>query len=365
MILKDLFANLTILIAMLFLYTQFINTKPLSRESSYPVKIIAGILGGLLSNILMQYSMQIDTTIIDLRHIPVILLSYYGGPIPALITMTFVIAGRLFIGINMSSLFAIISITSITAFSIIMMMQKLRKKIKIVAIMTFANIIITILFINLSMDPQQLVIILPVYWSVSYAAGFIAFYVSEFLLKSHRLLNKYKQEAEIDGLTGLNNHRSFDQAFNRIIKKRAEKKDISLLYIDIDFFKRINDTYGHSEGDLILKQLSQILQKTVRSSDIVSRKGGEEFTIILNDCPLPNAEFIGELIRKTVELNNFELASGTQIKLTVSVGIATFPETTTDPIKLIEDADHALYEAKQTGRNKVCISGQFKLLETI
>ncbi|WP_231746942.1 GGDEF domain-containing protein [Lentibacillus sp. JNUCC-1] len=352
MIIKDLFTNLAIIVAMLFLYTQFINKHPLNRQSAFREKVIAGFLGGLLGFVLMFFSMNIDTTIIDLRHIPVVLMSYYGGPVPALTAAFVIIAGRLLIGFNLSSVFGILFILLTTGFSIFIMKQHLAKKFKLLSIMTFSNIIFTSL-VAILIKPTDLVIIIPAFWLISYLAGFIAFYVAEFLLNSHILYTKYMNEAKIDGLTGLNNHRSFDHTFNQLIEHANEKHPISLLYIDIDFFKQVNDTYGHSEGDLVLQELGMILARSVRSTDIVSRKGGEEFTIILTECPLAYAQDIAESIRQAVEAEPFLLSSGTKIYLTVSIGVATFPETTQNAYHLIEDADHALYNAKQTGRNKV------------
>jgi diguanylate cyclase len=359
MILKELFANLTILTSIIFLYTQLTNDSPLTRRSSLSTRILIGILGGVLSNILMLYSMPLGNTIIDLRHIPSIMLSFYGGAVPALTSMILVIIGRFLIGVNTSSYAAVILIVSITLVALYISNRNLTYKNKIILSLTFSNIIYSIIFIYLIKDFKILISLIPTYWAISYLAGFIGFYIVEYLRNSQELLNRYKTESTIDGLTGLNNVRKFDEVFNNLLDNLELKKEmLSLLYIDIDFFKKINDTYGHKEGDLVLKELGNILKSSSRSFDIVSRNGGEEFTVILLDCPLKRAEEISEHIRTTVENHVFTLSTGKNINITISIGVASFDETTTDPTLLIEDADKALYQAKRTGRNRVCVSNK-------
>jgi diguanylate cyclase len=359
MIIKELFSNLAILTSMIFLYTQFTKSSPLERTSALLRKILLGFLGGLLGNILMQYSIHFGDTIVDLRHIPIIVLSYYGGTIPALISMILVIIGRLFISINTSSYAAIFIIVVITLVSIYFSKTKFSKKVKIVTIISYSNISFSILFSFLITDMKALLLLLPSYWAISYLAGFIAFYMLEYLRNSQELFNRYKSESSTDGLTGLNNVRKFDEVFNSLLNNLEIKKEkLSLLYIDIDFFKKINDTYGHKEGDFVLKELGSILKNSTRSFDIVSRNGGEEFTAILLDCSLDRAVEISELIRTNVESHVFTLHSGAKINITVSVGVACFDETTREAPLLINDADDALYQAKRTGRNRVCVANR-------
>ena len=162
-------------------------------------------------------------------------------------------------------------------------------------------------------------------------------------------------ESSKDFLTGLNNVRKFDSLFNNAIENAKEKKEnLSLLMIDIDFFKRVNDTYGHAEGDVVLQELGKILSKNSRSFDVVSRNGGEEFTVLLLGCPKDNAIQIAERIRATVENHSFVLTTGLEISITVSIGVSSYPELTEEVEKLVEKSDIALYAAKRTGRNKVC-----------
>ncbi len=355
LMIKDLFTNLAIVVSLLFLYSHIFSASPLKKDSTFMRKVLLGVVGGLFSNILMQYSIRIDTTIVDLRHIPIILLAFFGGTLPAVIGMVLVIIGRLVIGVNASAYASVILMVLITIFSTFISKQRMSKKNKAILMLTFSNIIFTFVIIYLLSDVSLLVKLVPLYWIISYLAGFLSFYILDFIRKSQFLLEKYKSESTTDGLTGLNNVRKFDEVFNSLIKELNKSiQSLSLLYIDIDFFKKINDTYGHSEGDLVLKRLGTLLTEATRSFDVVSRNGGEEFTVLLPDTSVVRAKDIAEHIRKTVESTEFSLSGGGVIKVTVSVGVASYIDTTENPGMLIEDADKALYAAKKTGRNKVC-----------
>lgn len=353
---KDLFANLAIITSLLYLYTQFTKDYPLSTHSSLKVKLIAGILGGILSNILMQYGIHFEDLIVDLRQIPILLLSFYGGPLPPIIAMIMVIIGRFMIGVNVSAAASNIYIFIVAICSIYIFKARIPALAKIVVMISFSNIIFSIFLYYLTKDMQILLALLPIFWIISYLAGYIGFYMIRYSRRSQLLFKKYKIESTIDSLTGLNNVRKFDEVFNKLSNEvKINRKKLALMYIDIDFFKHINDTYGHLEGDKVLKDLGFILRKYTREDDIVSRNGGEEFTILLQDCDLRLAKEIAENIRNRVEHYDFILNNGQTIKLTVSIGLSSFNETTSDLTLLIDDADKALYTAKRSGRNKVCV----------
>lgn len=356
MIIKDLFSNLAILLAILFMYNQFTNKSPLNRKSTIRRKIIIGFLGGLLGNILMYYSMHIGDVIIDLRHIPIILLAFFAGAIPSYLAMTLIILGRFLIGINQAAFFAVPLMLFVTIGAVYFSRSHFSGKMKVILSIACNNILFSISLSYLIKDLGTLVVLIPVYWCISYLGGFVAFYIINYLRTSQMLFQKYKNESTIDGLTGLNNFRKFDEIFNSLLKKTEEKQEkLSLLYIDIDFFKKINDKYGHKHGDEVLRQLGEILQKCTKSFDIISRNGGEEFTVLLLDSSLQKALDVAENIRKSVEEYSFYL-SGEEINITVSIGISCYNETTLKADNLLDDADKALYQAKNTGRNKVCVS---------
>jgi two-component system cell cycle response regulator len=171
-------------------------------------------------------------------------------------------------------------------------------------------------------------------------------------LRGARLLAEVERMAAIDGLTGLANRREFENALAREVSRSQRiREPLSLMLIDIDHFKRINDTSGHLAGDEVLRSLGVTLQQQVREMDIVARYGGEEFAVLLPSCMTADAVAVGERVRQAV------IANPALLGVTVSAGVATMPDHATDAIKLVAAADDALYRAKHQGRNRVNRAG--------
>lgn len=160
-----------------------------------------------------------------------------------------------------------------------------------------------------------------------------------------------------DALTGLANRRSFDLALGREIDRVARSGEPALLLsLDIDHFKRINDTWGHAAGDEVLRTVASVLQETVRPMDLVARVGGEEFAIILPNCPEAFGETVAERLRRKVQATSIAVAPGRHMQVTVSVGGAfAAPWVRSSAALWGERADLQLYRAKSAGRNVVCL----------
>jgi diguanylate cyclase (GGDEF)-like protein len=157
-----------------------------------------------------------------------------------------------------------------------------------------------------------------------------------------------------DPLTGLYNRRSFDKKLTEEWKRRRRyKRQLSLIMIDIDHFKKVNDTHGHQKGDSVLKTVAAIINDNIRSSDFPCRYGGEEIAVILPESSLENAAVTAEKLRALVETQVKEIEGFT---VTVSLGVSTYIESMTKPEAIIEAADRCLYIAKNSGRNKVVTS---------
>lgn len=172
-----------------------------------------------------------------------------------------------------------------------------------------------------------------------------------------RKLNvKLKERSIRDGLTGLHNHRHFWFVMRRDYQlAERHKSDLALLLIDLDLFKRVNDVYGHLFGDLVLKGVGKIIKKCVRTTDIVSRYGGEEFAVILPSTDLTGAGVIAENIRRAIEQHCFKNAQE-KVRVTASIGVATFNDHKPDsPQRLLDMADNALYSSKEQGRNRIVV----------
>lgn len=180
------------------------------------------------------------------------------------------------------------------------------------------------------------------------------------VIETKRLMNTLRESSLVDGLTGLYNRRFLQDHSNQIIASTLRrKKQISLLMCDMDYFKQVNDKYGHDVGDNVLKDTSHILKKSIRDSDIVIRFGGEEFLILLIDTEVGYGIQVAEKIRAAVEEFNFKTNEGI-LKKTISIGISDFPNDTDGFWQAIKFADVALYRAKESGRNR-CISFQKEL----
>jgi diguanylate cyclase (GGDEF)-like protein len=171
-----------------------------------------------------------------------------------------------------------------------------------------------------------------------------------------RVANARLQELAFrDGLTGLYNHRYFQEAVDKEMA-RAERsgRPVTLIMVDLDNFKTINDTYGHQRGDIVLQAVSRQIEQISRKTDVVARYGGEEFMVILPETSRTFALRKAEEYRSVVE-NMEVLADGIMIRITISVGVVTYDPTqdTNNRDKLIRLADSALYKSKQSGRNRV------------
>jgi len=160
-----------------------------------------------------------------------------------------------------------------------------------------------------------------------------------------------------DALTGLANRRSFELALAREIDRVARSGEPALLLtLDIDHFKKVNDTHGHAAGDLVIQAVGAALADTVRPMDLVARVGGEEFSIVLPNCPAAFGPQVAERIRKRVARTPVEIAPGESVSVTVSVGGAFAPQWVRTTARIwIDRTDLQLYRAKSEGRNRCCL----------
>lgn len=168
-------------------------------------------------------------------------------------------------------------------------------------------------------------------------------------------LEKIKEESITDALTGIPNRKAFDAALEHaIISAREHKSPLCILMIDIDFFKKFNDTYGHLVGDKVLRYVGVTLKRCLKGRDMAARFGGEEFTVILPQTALTGAGIIAEQIRNAISTGSIKSKSNGQYydQVTVSIGVAQFRENEL-PHDLLQRADKVLYVAKEQGRNRV------------
>ena len=205
-------------------------------------------------------------------------------------------------------------------------------------------------------------IVSPLYFIISImllAGGFFVFLVGRLALRTMNDIRKIailQHESITDSLTGLKNRRYFDQRlYEEVAHSKRYRLPLSLLLIDVDHFKKVNDTYGHTIGDEVLKSLSQIIMDMLRDSDVVARYGGEEIVVITPNTDKAEAVRLAERIQKVVNKSTMSTIDTTQelVQITISVGVASLGLVVLDKEGLIEEADKALYEAKKLGRNRV------------
>jgi len=173
---------------------------------------------------------------------------------------------------------------------------------------------------------------------------------------------KILEHATLDALTGLNNRHQFHtRLHSEIANAKRQKTSLCCIMTDIDFFKSVNDTYGHAVGDCVLKTVAKAIKKELREYDIPSRYGGEEFTILLPNTSLEEATVVAERLRSQIEkkkinIEDYRIEGVSSISVTISIGVSQYKTSMKEPDELYRSADCALYEAKESGRNRVIVT---------
>ena len=209
---------------------------------------------------------------------------------------------------------------------------------------------ILIAYYAMRFENLWLELIYPLIFSI---VAFTLAYIVKYLIKSRDFEQQYML-ATTDGLTELYNHRYFQEQIRmQVEQSKRYSNNFSLIIIDIDFFKKFNDTFGHQSGDAVLRQVAQTLKKNVRATDIVFRYGGEEMSIILPNTTKDEAFATAQKICNRVAEKTFKLTGNNETHVTISLGVSTFPFDGDTAPKIIEAADKKLYNAKNNGRNQV------------
>jgi len=356
-LISDLFINVLILIAMTFVAGHVLKDIPKKFTSTLYGKILIGAGGGLLGVLLMIYTIEVKgtTTILDLRVFAIMMVSYLGGVVPTIVSGIIIgIYRAVEYGINVSSTAALIQILLyIICFYIIDKNIKLEWK-KWFFKTLISLIILIPTFYYLLRTLENVITICFGFSLLIIFVGTLEYLLVDYVHKSNESYRVYKKDSTKDFLTGLNNTRQFDKILNQTFERvLINKEKLSCLMIDIDHFKKVNDTYGHAIGDMVLKELSYVLKKNCRTFDVVGRVGGEEFCILLADCPKDQTFEIALRINNAVENHKYTIGKNEFINITVSIGIAMYPESTLNLKGLKVAADRDLYKAKESGRNRV------------
>lgn len=357
---NDLFINSMIVLSFTFIVGAILKEVPEKIQAKHYFKIGFGILLGLVGALLLNYNITIPgtNTMIDLRLLILMIAESIGIGVTALIPGAIIALYRLsFSGINISSIAAITHII-LALFTFYLINKKIKNPWRNWYTKLFFLILSSLLIYGFVLNQQDIKHISKILSSFVVVLAFIGtleYFLLGYILRSNELFLRYKKDSAKDFLTGLNNTRAFDKLINDTFRKTQENKEpLSCLMIDIDHFKKVNDTYGHATGDLVLAEFANILTKSSRPQDILGRVGGEEFCMLLIDCPPQQALNISLRIKKAVQEHRFPIGENQFIHIAVSIGIATYPSTIEKVDQLLLQADHALYDAKQSGRNRVC-----------
>ena len=355
--LSNLFVNGCILIAIIFITVEFLEGYKVKQLSKNTKNVISGIGFSISSILLMKYSIFITSTaFLDFRTISQSASAFYGGPISSIITGLISSTFRLIhFGVSLNSVLTFVSMIISSLLCAYISKGKLNKNLKWFLMIFSTNIVHSILFFLVLDDTSDIIKVIFSLIFGSIIVSTIIYYVFKHLELSRKHMEVLQEQACIDFLTGVHNKRNFNSLYEESTNKIKKQQNIfSVLMIDIDFFKKINDTYGHSSGDKVLKDLGHILNMFVKDHGIVGRIGGEEFSILLKGYSKAEAFEFGENLRKYIEKTMFIINFKKQIHITVSIGVASYDGKKPNVENIRDLADEKLYECKRSGRNKVC-----------
>lgn len=330
---QQLINNSAILVTILFITSQLFKNTDISLKSPIRVKVLLGLAGGVASCILIATGFRItDQVVMDFYHLILIAIAYFGGPVSVVISGFMAAVFRLiFNGITQASFVSSIGVILVSVGCGWIALTHVPVKHKSILMLSYALVIRSIALYLIMDSKRTIVYLLLVLYLFSAIIGAGVYYFIHYLVTAHQLLKQFKQESSHDFLTGLKNTRQFDFTFNQMRSQAIENNyNLSLLMIDVDDFKQINDTHGHTIGDYVLKELGQHLLANSRTSDFVSRIGGEEFAVILQKTSRAETIHVAERIRHSIDSHPVTIPDGPPLNITVSIGVAIYPDTVRD-----------------------------------
>lgn len=228
----------------------------------------------------------------------------------------------------------------------------------IILILMCGGVIYSLHFGLLALAMQQAALLPPL---LVLALGWLILLIREQIELKQRT-RKLEFESSMDSLTGLPVRRAFLRMFEQAIASAVRfKRPLSVAILDLDHFKKVNDTYGHPVGDLVLKRFAEVLQRTLRNVDVAGRWGGEEFVVFLPETDAEGAKVILEKVRQAISEEQFP-GPADSLRVTMSAGLTRLASEILDPEEIIGLADKALYEAKESGRNRICLAGKSSMV---
>lgn len=348
-------ANISIISMMSYVVIKLIpNQKDFTLSKRQKTMIL--LFAGFASLLLMLFSVNLSGSIkVDLRHIIIILLIYYFGPSYSIPITVLISILRLYWGINTASILSAITYIVIGILIPIVYKHLPTYFNKYMTLLLFNTIFVVASGFNIFYITHNYILSLLVsllFMLTSSAVLVLDTLFIEDMIRGRYMYLNEKEYATLDFLTGLLNMREFNKQW-QIIQMNQNISNTAFLILDIDYFKTINDTHGHANGNLVLQQLAIILRINAPENQHIYRVGGEEFCLILNDLTPNELDQIAEKIREDVASKPFQLEDGKVVEVTVSIGVASTKNK--DLKNLFRLADRCLYLAKDQGRNRVVI----------
>ncbi|WP_026828678.1 GGDEF domain-containing protein [Exiguobacterium artemiae] len=356
-ILYDLLHNLTLLMSGFYLLGK-LSPHPITVDSKRSIRILYGISLSVLSWLLMQLTIEpVPGVLVDLRHIPVIVAAYFAGPLPTMIVTIVIILYRFSVNLNSSAYVAALFITLIAVgTSLLVKWLPIYSKRTFTIVTVYATVLHGIVLTYVLADSGFIMDILSVVLPASFISSWIALVIIRDIRLTKQSMRTWQQTAQRDFLTGLHNFRAFTDHFDDLKQQTIlQQHEVALITIDIDHFKHVNDTFGHEAGDEVLRQFASRLRDGVTDAGFISRNGGEEFSVLVEQLTEPKVLALAEQLRERIATTPFQLTNGAQLPLTASFGVAHFPKSTSEIQQLVTDADLTLYHSKQNGRNQVTL----------
>lgn len=347
--------NFTFLISVVSLLQFALKDSDIQLEWTLFRKILLGILIAGVGAFLMITAIKMESGILfDLRYVAFMVSAIYGGPLVSFIAGTLMFIFRRFVidYTNSSDIIILTNTILFIWFNIIASLKWTRFNTFLAnsAGMITLTVVGSILLRFWSLEYAQFLFF---YLLSNLSAAFVIIYFIDYNYEALVQYKHMKVKYEYDYLTSLYNAQSFETKLkDKLEKAKVLEQNLALLMLDLDLFKKVNDTYGHDIGDIVLKEFSQIVTESVRPTDVVARKGGEEFVVILGNCDAETSLRIAERIRVAIEKFVFARSTKPQ-KITVSIGQAMFPSDASNAKDLVKQSDLALYLAKANGRNRI------------
>ncbi|MET2869182.1 MULTISPECIES: diguanylate cyclase [Exiguobacterium] len=354
-IINAFFINLCILFTLFTIsFLPFRNRPRLTPQSPLKGRVLLGVQTGLIAILLLVNALPLEGILIDLRNIPVLLAVLFGGWVSGAVAGIILLIGRSLVLFFTDGTMLGLYLAIATIVTLVVLTSLLRKPMDNTrpTLLVFTTISIAIfgaaLYAALPLNLFYPVLI--VYMLMSYGGACAAYRLLLELRRHFENVQHQQQLARTDALTGIANRRLLNEAMANLT---VEAEEYALILVDIDHFKRVNDTYGHDVGDDVLRELGMLLVNESNERHLVGRFGGEEFLIVMPHANREEVSQLAESIREKVSTFPFETSAGT-LHITVSLGACHSNDIEIDSV--LKHADEALYHAKESGRNRFILA---------